>query len=77
VRFSWVAKGLHAISFFVEGSWVTVVVDDLLPVGKEGVYISINIYVTYVCVCVCVRVCVCVCVCHTHTRTYMHTYIYI
>jgi hypothetical protein len=32
VDFSWVEKGLHAIRFFVEGEWVTVVVDDLIPV---------------------------------------------
>ena len=36
VRFSWVEKGLHAIKFFVEGDWITVVVDDLIPVDAAG-----------------------------------------
>ena len=36
VRFSWVEKGLHAVRFFVEGSWVTVVIDDLMPVDTHG-----------------------------------------
>ena len=29
-------KGLHAIKFFVEGDWITVVVDDLIPVDAAG-----------------------------------------
>ena len=36
VRFSWVEKGLHAVRFFVEGSWVTVVVDDVMLVDTHG-----------------------------------------
>ena len=36
VRFSLVGRGLHAVRFFVEGSWLTVLVDDLIPVSASG-----------------------------------------
>jgi len=36
VVFAWVDKGLYAVEYFVEGSWVRVVVDDLIPCGRDG-----------------------------------------
>ena len=36
MHFSWVEHGIHAIRFFVEGRWLTVVVDDLIPVDMGG-----------------------------------------
>jgi len=53
VRFSLVAQGVHAVRFFVEGSWLTVVVDDLIPVSAS-VVVSLSLSLSlFLSLCLC------------------------
>jgi len=36
VRFAWLQWGLYAVELFLDGSWISVIVDDLIPCGRDG-----------------------------------------